>query len=263
MFSNRKLLLFINRVLYIGAVAMLVAGLILTVTPQETSAVGSGSVWTTKNGCNPDDQQDVNHYAIGEWVYINGRGFSVNVALPWSIKGNPGGSSGDPKITVASGSILSDGTGSFCIMAYQVKADDWGEYTIDVDGKNDNYRVEASSTQEPTQEPTEDPTQEPTEDPTQEPTEDPTQEPTEDPTQEPTEDPTQEPTEDPIGGPDPTSTPVPEYNPPAVASVESVAVLIPVTGMDLNTGMNDLTFGGFGLLGLGLVMSGIRRKFDL
>ena len=63
--------------------------------------------------------------------------------------------------------------------------------------------------------------------------------------------------------PDPTTTPVPQYDPPAVASVESVAVLIPVTGMDLNTGMNNLTYGGFGLLGLGLVMSGIRRKYDL
>ncbi|HOV06504.1 MAG TPA: hypothetical protein PLV27_04520, partial [Anaerolineaceae bacterium] len=63
--------------------------------------------------------------------------------------------------------------------------------------------------------------------------------------------------------PDPTTTPVPQYDPPAVASVESVAVLIPVTGMDLNTGMNSLTYGGFGLLGLGLVMSGIRRKYNL
>jgi MYXO-CTERM domain-containing protein len=33
--------------------------------------------------------------------------------------------------------------------------------------------------------------------------------------------------------------------------------------MNVTPGMNDLTYGGFGLLGLGLVLSGIRRKYNL
>jgi hypothetical protein len=44
--------------------------------------------------------------------------------------------------------------------------------------------------------------------------------------------------------------------------IESTALLIPVTGMDVTPGMHRLTYGGLGMLGLGLVMSGVRRKFE-
>ena len=388
MFRNRKLLLFINRALYIGAAAMMIAGLVLTVAPQPVAAGGAGAIWTTKGGCSSDSQQDVNHYLAGDWIYIKGSGFTANTTLPWTITGNPGGASADPEIIVAQNPplISTDTNGNFCIQAYQVKNDDRGEYTVDVPGasKNDNYRITddlcptingkqktdtdndgigdacdncpavANSTQTDTDgdgigdacevtPPTDlcpdlDGIQEtypydgsctppPTDlcpdlDGIQEtypydgsctppPTDlcpdlDGIQEtyPYDGSCTPPPTDlcpdldgiqtaypypndscvPPEEPTDlcpdlegvqtaypydgscSETGGdpdPDPTTTPVPQYDPPAVASVESVAVLIPVTGMDLNTGMNSLTYGGFGLLGLGLVMSGIRRKYNL
>ncbi len=55
--------------------------------------------------------------------------------------------------------------------------------------------------------------------------------------------------------PDPTLAPPPQ-------SVTASAVLIPVTGMDVTPGMNSLSYGGLGMLGFGLVLSGIRRKLD-
>jgi hypothetical protein len=47
------------------------------------------------------------------------------------------------------------------------------------------------------------------------------------------------------------------------AVVESTALLIPVTGIGDTPGINNLNYAGFSLLGLGLVMSGIRRKYNL
>ncbi|HOV06505.1 MAG TPA: thrombospondin type 3 repeat-containing protein, partial [Anaerolineaceae bacterium] len=145
MFRNRKLLLFINRALYIGAAAMMIAGLVLTVAPQPVAAGGAGAIWTTKGGCSSDSQQDVNHYLAGDWIYIKGSGFTANTTLPWTITGNPGGASADPEIIVAQNPplISTDTNGNFCIQAYQVKNDDRGEYTVDVPGasKNDNYRI--------------------------------------------------------------------------------------------------------------------------
>ena len=340
MFRNRKLLLFINRALYIGAAAMMIAGLVLTVAPQPVAAGGAGAIWTTKGGCSSDSQQDVNHYLAGDWIYIKGSGFTANTTLPWTITGNPGGASADPEIIVAQNPplISTDTNGNFCIQAYQVKNDDRGEYTVDVPGasKNDNYRITddlcptingkqktdtdndgigdacdncpavANSTQTDTDgdgigdacevtPPTDlcpdlDGIQEtyPYDGSCTPPPTDlcpdldgiqtaypypndscvPPEEPTDlcpdlegVQTAYPYDGSCSETGGDP--DPDPTTTPVPQYDPPAVASVESVAVLIPVTGMDLNTGMNSLTYGGFGLLGLGLVMSGIRRKYNL
>jgi len=46
------------------------------------------------------------------------------------------------------------------------------------------------------------------------------------------------------------------------SAVSAAEVLIPVTGMKVNSGMNNLSYGGFGFLGLGLLMSGVRRKLE-
>jgi len=97
------------------------------------------AIWTTKDDCG-DEAQDVNHFAIGDHVYINGEGFSPD-SYSWTIKGKPGGASCDPNIIVASGTVVVDSSGSFCFDAYTVASDDCGEYQVKLDTKGDNYRV--------------------------------------------------------------------------------------------------------------------------
>lgn len=97
----------------------------------------SGATWTTKNDCG-DEQQDVNHFSIGDHVYINGAGFSSG-PYSWSIKGTPG--SCDSNIVVASGTVHIDSSGKFCFDAYTVQNGDCGVYQTKVDTKGDNYQV--------------------------------------------------------------------------------------------------------------------------
>ena len=208
----KKLLLIINRIVYISAAAMLIAGLVFTFYGQPASvpaAAGSGAIWTTTGSCgNP---QNINHYNHGDHVFINGSGF-VPGDYSWDITGKPGGASCDPNIPVASGVWTVDASGTFCFDAYTIARDDCGEYQTKFGGvKGDNYRVGDPPTEEPTQ-------------------------------------------------PPPTETPTvpPTLPPPVVAPPD---VLIPVTGADLRPGMHNLTWGGLGLLGLGLVLTGIRRKY--
>ncbi len=47
-----------------------------------------------------------------------------------------------------------------------------------------------------------------------------------------------------------------------ISAVSAAEMLIPVTGMKFTTGMNNLSYGGFALIGLGLITSGIRRKLE-
>lgn len=102
-------------------------------------AGGSGSIWTTKDDCG-DVTQDVNHFAIGEHVFINGANFDEG-PYDWDITGQSGGASCDPDIAVASGIFDVDASGAFCFDAYVVAPDDCGEYKASVDNKHDNYRV--------------------------------------------------------------------------------------------------------------------------
>ncbi len=99
----------------------------------------TGSIWTTRDDCG-DIKQDVNHYAIGEHIYINGANFDPGDYF-WKIKGQPGGASCDPNIIVAMGTFTVDETGSFCFDAYTVQPDDCGEYKVKFANKGDNYRV--------------------------------------------------------------------------------------------------------------------------
>jgi hypothetical protein len=100
----------------------------------------SGSIWTTSASCGAE-QQDVNHYSVGQKVYINGNNFCAG-SYDWGITGQPGGASCDPKIVVADGNLAVNPDGSFCIPAYVVADDDCGEYTVDFGKKNDNYGVD-------------------------------------------------------------------------------------------------------------------------
>lgn len=102
-----------------------------------------GTIWTTNLGCG--GQQDVNHYAHGATVSIQGANFLPNSQHSWQITGQPGQASCDPHQIVASGTVLADADGGFCVNpAYTVNFDDCGEYTVDVTDshKNDNYRVD-------------------------------------------------------------------------------------------------------------------------
>jgi hypothetical protein len=122
-----------------------------TVTPVACAAAPT-AIWTTKNDCG-DWTQDVNHYAVGDVVYINGA-FAAGT-YTWSITGLP--ASCDPNQVVAFGTVTVDGTcsftggivggsctggtGQFCFPAYQILAGDCGEYQVKLDTKGDNYRV--------------------------------------------------------------------------------------------------------------------------
>lgn len=109
-----------------------------------------GAIWTTEDNCG-DEAQDVNHYNIGETVFINGKNFNANTVYNWRIEGKPGGASCDPGAVVESGTHTTNGEGGFCFGAYVVKNDDCGEYTVIFGcdengngGKRDNYRVDTA-----------------------------------------------------------------------------------------------------------------------
>jgi hypothetical protein len=102
-------------------------------------AVGNpGAIWTTDGSCG-DSSQDVNHFDVGDHVFINGSGFDPGT-YAWSITGKPGGASSDPNIVVASGNV-DPVSGAFCFDAYTIPSGDNGEYHTEVGNKGDNYRV--------------------------------------------------------------------------------------------------------------------------
>jgi hypothetical protein len=103
----------------------------------------SGAIWTTNADCG-NITQNVNHYAIGDKVFINGDNFNDLTQYNWDIVGQPGQASCDPDITVANGNYTTDANGSFCFEAYTVANDDCGEYKVGFSNKNDNYQVDVS-----------------------------------------------------------------------------------------------------------------------
>jgi hypothetical protein len=115
-------------------------------------AAAEGAIWTTAITCASPAPQDQNLYVTGETVHIRGENFTPGQTYNWTITGNPGGSSTDPGIEVASGTVIADTNGNFCVTAYTIPVGDDGEYTVDVPpAKNDNYRVNGT---EPTPTPT-------------------------------------------------------------------------------------------------------------
>jgi len=116
---------------YTFGLMLVIAGVILTSVNVPVQAA-SGSIWTTSAPCDKPAPQDQNHYNIWDTVHIRGSGFDPNKTYDYKITGNPGESSGDPGKEVASGSVTADNNGDFCVAAYTVQPDDWGEYTVDV-----------------------------------------------------------------------------------------------------------------------------------
>jgi hypothetical protein len=201
-FARIKWIRTLGNLSYILGAALLLASLVVNAFPAGSALAkaDAGAIWTTTGSCGAP--QNSNHYQAGDKIYINGSGFNAG-DHDWHIKGQPGGASGDPGDTVASGTVTVDSSGAFCFAAYTVKSDDWGEYSVKVGNKGDNYHVDG----EPTVAPTDPPTEAPTDTPTDEPTVAPTDPPTEAPTDTPTDEPTVAPTDPPV---DPTATPTPE-----------------------------------------------------
>ena len=111
---------------------------------------GSGSIQTTTDACDAPAPQNANDYAGGDELYIRGTNFEANSAFSYTIVGQPGKASGDPGATVASGTGSTAADGSFCIDAYTIAGDDWGEYKATVNQgktkKSDNYNVDVATT---------------------------------------------------------------------------------------------------------------------
>ncbi len=99
-----------------------------------------GAIWTTNEDCGTESQ-NVNHYGLGESVYINGAGFNEET-YAWNITGQPGQASCDPDTSVATGNVVVNSSGAFCFEAYTVQADDCGEYKSNFNSKYDTYRVD-------------------------------------------------------------------------------------------------------------------------
>lgn len=128
---------FLNRALYLGSAAMLVAALFLSLSPSAVQATANpGAIWTTNGDCGTSSQ-DVNHFSVGNHVYINFSNFPAGT-YSWQIQQI----SGNPKPIVASGSYLVGVSGAGCFDAHTVQPSEGGhEYSVDFGTKNDNYQV--------------------------------------------------------------------------------------------------------------------------
>jgi len=118
---------------------------ILVIASITAVSADAGAIWTTKNDCG-DSTQDANQYARGEKLYINAANLEPSTVYNWSITGLGGsenaGASCDPSIVVANGIYSTNSSGAICFEAYTIALDDCGEYSVDYDGKKDNYRVD-------------------------------------------------------------------------------------------------------------------------
>lgn len=210
-----KLARFVNRAFYLGSAAMMLAALVLSVSPMPALAVASpGAIWTTDGSCGLASQ-DVNHFAVGNHVYINFSNFPAGT-YAWQIQQI----SGNPKPIVASGSYNVGASGAGCFDAHTIQPNEGGhEYSADFGPKNDNYQVDsytaptstnttvptATSTLLPTAINTLVPSATATLVPTDKPTDEPTATPE---TQQPTDEPTATPeTQQPTATDEPTATP--------------------------------------------------------
>lgn len=106
----------------------------------------AGSIWTTDDS---DTYQDKNQYAQDEDVYVRGENLDPDTEYTIVVTGQPGGASADPNTDVASVNVTTDSSGNFISFAYTVANDDDGEYKVSVDNKQDNYRVDGLQEEDP------------------------------------------------------------------------------------------------------------------
>lgn len=102
----------------------------------------SGAVWTTTGSCG--EPQNINHYEVGETVYINGSGFDADTEYDWVIK-EPG-NNGD---ILADGSESTDSEGDVCFSALLLlESHVGGPYNAKYNDKNDNFSVVSGDDEE-------------------------------------------------------------------------------------------------------------------
>jgi len=129
------------RLSYVTGTVLLIVSMLMSIMPAFPAYAAQGSTKTSAGSCaNPVNK---NHYTAGDVIVLDFQGFEPLSTHNWTITGNPGGSSGDPNIVVASGTFTADENGDRCVEnAYTILPDDWGEYHVSVEGgKGDNYRV--------------------------------------------------------------------------------------------------------------------------
>ena len=102
-----------------------------------SATITSGSIWTTMGDCG-NVSQDVNHFAIGDSVYINGSNFLATTTYGWNITKTPT----DSNSPVAIDDHYTDENGDFCFLAHIIQEGESGEYKVNFGGKNDNYNVD-------------------------------------------------------------------------------------------------------------------------
>jgi len=239
--SLRKILRTLSRLSYMAGVALLIASMALNFMPVQQASAAVTSIWTTRTTCENPDPQDENHYVTGDTVYIRGNTTDPLTQFAWTVTGNPGGSSADPGIVVASSSlppgaiITTNASGYFCFAAYTIPPGDWGTYTVDVyqvtkpsNSKNDNYRVD-ETLPTATNTPTDTPTSTPTDTPTSTPTDTPTSTPTDTPTSTPTDTPTSTPTDLPTATNTPTDLPTATNTPTDLPTATNTPTDLPPT----------------------------------
>ena len=151
--KRKTIFKFLNQFLYVISAATLIAGAFLTTFSSPVSA-DSGAIWTTSGSCGLP--QNVNHYAVGEPIYINYSNFTPGLVATWQIQ-DPGTNgtiivgSSDP-VTNTYGSfggftVTVDSTGAGCFLAFTFTIPG-GPYQTKFGGvtKNDNFSIDAAST---------------------------------------------------------------------------------------------------------------------
>lgn len=144
--------------LVLGILTVGLIGISLFNRPSVTLvSADTGAIWTTNGACG--SPQNVNHYAFGTHVFINGSDFTVSTQFSWNVS-NPGNNGA----VLGSGNVTSDASGAFCFDAGTYPSG--GPYQAEVGGKNDNFSIDAATTT-PTPTPTPTVTPTPTPTPTQ------------------------------------------------------------------------------------------------
>ncbi len=121
-----------------------------TSTPEDSGdrggGGGSGAIWTTDSSCAP---QDLNHYSLGQAIWIRAAGFTPNKEYSWFIN-----ETGPGHPTVVSGTQTTNSAGYVCFYAYTFTSSDTinNPYQAKFSNKNDNFSVEI-----PTAEPKDNP----------------------------------------------------------------------------------------------------------
>lgn len=278
MFTTRKLFIIVNRAIYILAAAMLITGLVLTVAQQPAlaqSTCGPNQELNNQGQCvcvagymftTPDEGDSTAPFCVPQKVTVchrnnGGVGYaSVDVSINSVTSNEDWWQNGHGQHTIAGGEVgfPEDAWPDF----YARNGDFIGAYG-DQDLVANGCAAPEVNTPTATNTPVT-PTNTPTATATSTslPGDTPTSTPSS--TSSPNDTPTATSTPGETGGGN-DPTPIATLSQPSTSVVASTALLIPVTGMNVNTGAgsNKFTFSGLGLLGLGLVMSGIRKRFDM